>query len=77
MPINLKKCFHGYGAFNDGKLRISDLENDSARIKDVYMQHGYLDVDVTQPFLKTYLDSYTANLVYGIIEGEQYKVGTG
>jgi len=62
--------------FNDGKLRMSDLENDSARIKDVYMQHGYLDVDVTQPFLKTYLDSYTANLVYGIIEGEQYKVGT-
>lgn len=62
--------------FNDGKLRLSDLENDSARIKDVYMQHGYLDVDVTQPFLKTYLDSYTANLVYGIIEGEQYKVGT-
>lgn len=62
--------------FNDGKLRLNDIENDSARIKDVYMQHGYLDSQVSQPFLKTYLDSYTAYVVYSIHEGEQYKVGT-
>lgn len=62
--------------FNDGKLRTSDLEHDSARIKDTYMQKGYLDCEVSQPFLKTYLDSYTADLVYSISEGEQYKVGT-
>jgi outer membrane protein insertion porin family len=61
--------------FNDGKLRISDLENDPARIKDVYMQKGYLDCEVSQPFLKTYLDSYTATLTYGVKEGEQYMVG--
>ncbi|ATB68403.1 outer membrane protein assembly factor [Sulfurospirillum diekertiae] len=62
--------------FNDGKLRTSDIEHDSARIKDTYMQKGYLDCDVSQPFLKTYLDSYTADLVYNVNEGEQYKVGT-
>lgn len=62
--------------FNDGKLKTSDIEHDSARIKDTYMQKGYLDCDVSQPFLKTYLDSYTADLVYSINEGEQYKVGT-
>jgi outer membrane protein insertion porin family len=61
--------------FNDGKLRISDLENDPARIKDVYMQKGYLDCEVSQPFLKTYLDSYTASLTYTVKEGEQYTVG--
>lgn len=61
--------------FNDGKLRISDLENDPARIKDAYMQKGYLDCEVSQPFLKTYLDSYTANLTYTVNEGEQYTVG--
>lgn len=61
--------------FNDGKLRLNDLENDSARIKDTYMQKGYLDCQVSQPFLKTYLDSYTAHLTYSINEGEQYKVG--
>lgn len=62
--------------FNDGKLRMNDLENDSARIRDVYMQKGYLDCEVSQPFLKTYLDSYTAHLVYSLKEGEQYTVGT-
>jgi outer membrane protein insertion porin family len=62
--------------FNDGKLRVNDLEHDSARIKDTYMQKGYLDCQVSQPFLKTYLDSYTADLVYSINEGEQYQVGT-
>lgn len=61
--------------FNDGKLRISDLENDPARIKDAYMQKGYLDCEVSQPFLKTYLDSYTASLTYAVKEGEQYKIG--
>ena len=62
--------------FNDGKLRVNDLEHDSARIKDTYMQHGFLDAEVSQPFLKTYLDSYTANLVYSVKEGEQYNVGS-
>lgn len=61
--------------FNDGKLRLNDLENDSARIKDAYMQKGYLDCTVSQPFLKTYMDSYTADLVYSVSEGEQYKIG--
>jgi outer membrane protein insertion porin family len=61
--------------FNDGKLRLNDLEHDSSRIKDAYMQKGYLDCEVSQPFLKTYFDSYTADLVYSVNEGEQYKVG--
>ena len=62
--------------FNDGKLRINDLEGDSARIRDTYLQKGYLDCEVSQPFLKTYLDSYRADLTYSVHEGEQYKVGS-
>jgi len=61
--------------FNDGKLRLGDLENDGNRIKDIYMQNGYLDAIISTPFLKAYLDSYTANLTYTISEGRQYKVG--
>ena len=61
--------------FNDGKLRLSDLPNDSARIKDVYMQNGYLDAKISAPFLKAYFDSYTATLSYSVDEGEQYKIG--
>jgi outer membrane protein insertion porin family len=61
--------------FNDGKLRLSDLEYDPERIKNVYMQNGYLDATVSTPFLKAYLDSYTATLTYKIDEGKQYKIG--
>ena len=61
--------------FNDGKLRLSDLPNDSSRIKDVYMEYGYLDAKISEPFLKTYMDSYTATLTYSVDEGQQYKIG--
>jgi len=61
--------------FNDGKLRLSDLPNDSSRIKDVYMEYGYLDAKISEPFLKAYMDSYTATLTYSVDEGEQYKIG--
>lgn len=60
--------------FNDGKLRLADLEYDSQRIKDVYMQNGYMDAVVSNPYLKAYMDSYTATLTYNIHEGKQYKV---
>ncbi len=61
--------------FNDGKLRLNDLPNDSSRIKDVYMEYGYLDAKISEPFLKTYMDSYTATLSYSVDEGKQYKIG--
>lgn len=62
--------------FNDGKLRLSDLEYDSERIKDVYMQNGYMDAVVSNPYLRAYMDSYTATLTYNISEGKQYKVAS-
>jgi len=61
--------------FNDGKLRLNDLPNDSSRIKNVYMEYGYLDAEISEPFLKTYMDSYKAILNYNIKEGQQYKIG--
>lgn len=58
--------------FNDGKLRLGDLEYDSKRIEDLYRQYGYLDAQVSEPFLKAYLGSYSADLTYKIKEGKQY-----
>ena len=60
--------------FDDGEVRLSDLQYDSLRIKDYYLRHGYLDVRVSNPFLKAYMDSYSADLTYNISEGEQYNV---
>ncbi|MCF6173414.1 MAG: outer membrane protein assembly factor BamA, partial [Campylobacteraceae bacterium] len=60
--------------FDDGELRVNDLQYDPARIKDYYLRHGYLDAKVSNPFLKAYMDSYSAQITYSIKEGEQYSV---
>ncbi|MDD5373641.1 MAG: outer membrane protein assembly factor BamA [Sulfurimonas sp.] len=59
---------------NDGKMKVADLAYDPLRIRDVYMQHGYLDIDVKEPFAKVNFDNYTADMSYQIAEGEVYSV---
>ncbi len=59
---------------NDGKMSLADLEYDPLRIRDVYMQHGYLDAKVDVPFVRVNLDSYKAKMSYKIEEGEVYTI---
>lgn len=60
--------------FNDGKLQINELETDRLRIRDLYLQKGYLDAEVSAPFLQTDFTTYNATLDYHIDEGERYRV---
>ena len=72
---NKEKDFIGWmWGFNNGKLQVNELESDRLRIRDLYLQKGYLDADVTTPFLKTDFTTYNAVLDYHINEGERYKV---
>ncbi len=72
---NRKKEFLSWmWGFDDGELKLMDLKYDSERIRDYYLRHGYLDVAVSTPFLKAYMDGYNATLTYNIFEGAQYKV---
>ncbi|MDQ1264732.1 MAG: outer membrane protein insertion porin family [Campylobacterota bacterium] len=59
---------------NNGKMSVGDLEYDNLRIRDIYMQHGYLDIDVKEPFVKVNFDNYKADMSYQIQEGEVYSV---
>ncbi|WP_457744185.1 outer membrane protein assembly factor BamA [Sulfurimonas sp.] len=59
---------------NDGKMSLRDLEYDNLRIRDYYMQHGYLDAKVNAPFVRVNFDSYSADMSYKIIEGNSYKI---
>src|SRR3990167_535173 len=59
---------------NDGKMKVADLAYDPLRIRDLYMQHGYLDIDVKEPFVKVNFDNYTAGMSYQIKEGEVYTI---
>ncbi|EAL1777382.1 outer membrane protein assembly factor BamA [Campylobacter jejuni] len=73
--VNKEKEFMGWmWGRNDGKLKVFELSNDSSRIADEYMKKGCLDVQVSSPYLKTYTDTYQANLTYFIKEGKPYKI---
>lgn len=59
---------------NDGEMNFEQLEFDSSRIRDLYLQNGYLDAKVTAAFSKVDFGTNTATIEYTIIEGPQYKV---
>jgi outer membrane protein insertion porin family len=59
---------------NDGKMSLRDLQYDNLRIRDFYMQNGYLDAKVDEPFVRVNFDYYTADMSYQIKEGEAYKI---
>lgn len=59
---------------NDGEMSLLELEYDPLRIRDIYMQHGYLDAEVDEPFVRVNFDHYTANMSYQIQEGKVYNI---
>jgi outer membrane protein insertion porin family len=59
---------------NDGVMKLDNLAYDSLRIRDLYMQKGYLDANVEEPFVKVNFDNYTADMSYQIKEGEIYTI---
>ena len=58
--------------FDDGKLHLEQLDIDSARLKDYYLQKGYLDADVKSPLLNVDFNDYSALLSLDIVEGKPY-----
>lgn len=59
---------------NDGKMKLAELQYDPLRIRDYYMQNGYLDVKVDQPFVQVDFDRYDATMSYNVFEGDVYRV---
>lgn len=60
--------------FNDGELKLQELPLDNQRIKDVYMEEGYLDAEVSPAHLQADFNTYEASLTYKIKEGKPYTV---
>lgn len=67
-------CFTWFFGRNDGEMNFEQLSYDSHRIRDLYLQNGYLDVKVTPAFSKVDFNTNTASIEYTIVEGEQYKI---
>jgi len=61
---------------NNGEAAVDQLEYDAHRVKNAYMEHGYLDAKVSKPLMRVDFGSYNAEVDYQIAEGAQYKVGS-
>ena len=61
---------------NDGKMQLGDLQYDNLRIRDYYMQNGYLDAKVGVPFVRVNFDNYTADMSYQVEEGIVYTINS-
>lgn len=59
---------------NDGKMKLAELQYDPLRIRDFYMQNGYLDAKIDEPFVQVDFDRYEAQMSYNVFEGDVYRV---
>ncbi len=75
--VNKEHEFMGwFWGRNDGEMALEQLEYDPLRIADKYMQHGYMDIRVDEPFVRVDFDNYSATIDYDIKEGDQYSVSS-
>ena len=52
------------------------LPYDQMRIRETYLQHGYLDAKVSEPLMKIDFSNYKAEVTYVVNEGEPYTVSS-
>ncbi len=72
---NKERDFLGWmWGFNDGYLRVNDLEVDGRRIREYYMRKGFLDAEVSPAHLQANFTDYKATLSYKINEGRKYFI---
>ncbi len=67
-------CFTWFFGQNDGEMNFEQLEYDSHRIRDLYLQNGFIDAKVKPAFSKVDFNTNTAEVQYSITEGEQYSI---
>ena len=59
-----------------GLYNIDEIERDKERIRAVYLDHGYLDVSVSNPEIKYLEEKKGYDITFNIQEGPQYTVET-
>ncbi|ADV45552.1 outer membrane protein assembly factor BamA [Nitratifractor salsuginis] len=57
-----------------GKAVPDQLPYDQLRIREAYLERGYLDAKVAEPLMKMDFNKHEAEVTYVVHEGEQYKV---
>jgi outer membrane protein insertion porin family len=67
-------CFTWFFGQNEGEIDFEQLRLDSPRIRELYLENGYLDAKVSTAFTKIDFNTNSAEIEYTINEGNQYKV---
>ncbi|WP_457603215.1 outer membrane protein assembly factor BamA [Nitratifractor sp.] len=59
-----------------GTAMPDQLPYDQMRIRETYLERGYLDAKVSEPLMKVDFSNYKADVTYVVHEGEPYKVAS-
>ena len=68
-------CFTWFFGQNEGEMSFEQLTYDHHRVKEMYLEHGFLDIEVLPAFSKIDFNTNESKIEYTIKEGSQYKVG--
>jgi len=70
-----QESFSWFLGRNKGDMKLEQLKYEHARIKELYLENGYLDTKVTKAFSKIDFNTNRSEVNFSIDEGNQYSVG--
>ncbi len=70
-----QESFSWFLGRNKGDMKLEQLKYEHARIKELYLENGYLDTKVTKAFSKIDFNTNRSEVNFSIDEGSQYSVG--
>ena len=70
-----KESFSWFLGRNNGEMKLDQLKYEHARVKELYLENGYLDAKVSKAFSKIDFNTNRSEVNFSITEGKQYKVG--
>ena len=70
-----KESFSWFIGRNDGKMNLEQLEFEHLRIRELYLEYGYLETKVSKAFSKINFNINKSSINFFITEGPQYKIG--
>ena len=71
-----KDSFSWWFGQNNGVMSFEQVEYDGYRIKESYLENGFLDAKVATPFSKIDFNTNTSQIQFDIEEGKQYTVNS-
>jgi len=69
------ECCSWFFGQNDGVMATGQLQFEHHRIRELYLEHGFMDIEVSKAVVKVDYDNKKSTISYDIKEGKQYRIG--